>query len=302
MSDPAELFVRWELGLCNAADEAELAVLLRDPGQRRRFARHIRVSLALSEKPVVAARPVRRRSVPMLWAAAASLLCAVGWWLGRSGSPPAVAQVVASAGAQAQAADGTWRTLSAGDRLCAAETLHGQAVVILADDSARLELDADARLRLPDGVALRLGLTAGRIQAEVGKRSAESPFSISSPHGEAIVVGTGFSFAADVASSRLAVTSGAVRLRATDGSEVLVAAGQAGLGQMAWLARRRRASLPSCRCRLAAGYCGGPGPRWHGMASSTVSRMAGPCARSRSRMTAGLSRWYVRRSIRSAGG
>ncbi|MBA3938922.1 MAG: hypothetical protein H0X38_15855, partial [Planctomycetes bacterium] len=44
MDDRDDLFLRWELGQADAADEAALAELLRDPATRRAFVRNARVA------------------------------------------------------------------------------------------------------------------------------------------------------------------------------------------------------------------------------------------------------------------
>ena len=47
MRERDELFLRWELGVADADDEAALNELLRDPAARRAFARHARIAAAL---------------------------------------------------------------------------------------------------------------------------------------------------------------------------------------------------------------------------------------------------------------
>lgn len=94
MSERDELFVRWELGQTDAADETALAEALHDPEARRAFARNARVaaalgtpdpdSAALTPSITTSARsrtPRIRRSHPTTvpgWAIAAGLAMTIG--------------------------------------------------------------------------------------------------------------------------------------------------------------------------------------------------------------------------------
>ena len=96
MGERDALFLRWELGQADAADEAALAELLRDPAARRAFARNARVAAALGAPAVAATapapvpspanRPRRAKSLRLRrarpatgprWAIAASVLLSV---------------------------------------------------------------------------------------------------------------------------------------------------------------------------------------------------------------------------------
>lgn len=94
MSERDELFVRWELGQADAADETALAEALRDPEARRAFARNARIAAALgtpvpksatlASENLTPARPrtlrvrqPRQTTVPG-WAMAAGLALTIG--------------------------------------------------------------------------------------------------------------------------------------------------------------------------------------------------------------------------------
>ena len=94
MGERDALFLRWELGQADAADEAALAELLRDPAARRAFARNARVAAALGAPadaarapvPSPSGRPRRAKSLRLRrarpatgprWAIAASVLLSV---------------------------------------------------------------------------------------------------------------------------------------------------------------------------------------------------------------------------------
>jgi len=109
-----------------------------------------------------------------------------------------------------------------------------RASLVFADGS-RLGLEADATLsqitKGPKGT--RITLTQGTLSADVAKQPADQPLTIATPHGEARVVGTVFRMIVDLASTRLEVREGKVKLTRETRS-VDVAAGQyatAGAGQ-----------------------------------------------------------------------
>jgi ferric-dicitrate binding protein FerR (iron transport regulator) len=244
MPDSADLFTRWELGLADAADEAVLAELLRNPAQRRAFARQARIAAALARQTEVVLTsprrlhrpPARIRRRPFVWALAASLLAAIG--LAVVLLQPRLADttarlLVASDGSRGKSVTGNMREIHAGVQLEAGETViagRGSVTLTLAHAAARFDLAAGTRLRLPtaesDRGPLRLDLDSGRIQAEVAPRPADAALSITTPQGRAEVVGTRFVLTTDAGSTRLDVTAGTVRLSAAEGSSLLVGPGQ----------------------------------------------------------------------------
>lgn len=229
MGERSDLFVRWELGLTDAADEAALAEALRDPQARRDFARQARIAVALGVPSVAPARQVRRRfavrrpASTVRWAVAAGLVALIGLValvaVPRSTTP--FARLETTAGV-------TLRELVPGETV---ETASEPAVIVLGAAAARLELAAGSRLRLPESAGLlespvRLGIDAGTVRAEVAPRRPEAPFSIAAPHATATVVGTRFTFTASAGGADLAVDDGAVRLATPTDAGIFVPAGR----------------------------------------------------------------------------
>lgn len=229
MGDRGELFVRWELGLADVADEAALTEALRDPLARREFARQARIAVALGAARATPARQPRRRLVvrrpasTVRWAVAAGLIVLVGLVALLTVPPPTApfAHLETAAGVRV-------RALVPGETV---ETTADPAVLVLGSNTARVELAAGTRLRLPESSELtaspvRLELPAGTVRATVAPRSPEAPFSIAAPHATATVVGTAFTFSALVEGAALAVDDGAVRLSTATDAGILVPAGR----------------------------------------------------------------------------
>ncbi len=259
MTDLADMIVRWELGISEAGDEAELARLLHDPAARRIFVRQARIATLLATAPAARARPhappprpqrvtarPRRTPVPrgrqaLIWAAAAAVI-AIGVLSiptlrakppGLPLSSPAVARVAAAdSGAQIIGDDGRQRSAQAGATLFAGDLLiagGGRAELALTDDAAELTLTAGGRLRLPTQRSHReFALIEGRMQAQVRPRPIDSPFVVTTPTARVEVVGTSFTVAAQPAATRLHVSSGTVRLVGSD-AQLLVEAGLSAL-------------------------------------------------------------------------
>lgn len=95
------------------------------------------------------------------------------------------------------------RPARAGDPLLAGQVVEG-AARLRWDDGTSIALDGRLALDRP------LAFSRGTLEAEVAKQ--EQPFVISTPHGEARVLGTRFTLRVDEASTRLEVREGKVRL------------------------------------------------------------------------------------------
>jgi ferric-dicitrate binding protein FerR (iron transport regulator) len=272
MPDHEELFLRWELDLADAGDEAALAELLCDPAMRRAFIRNARIAAALGAPlPAGAMHPPRarpRRSAPR-WAphrvSAAAVLLVAGLvalltaTLQRDRPATPMARLVSGDGARVQGDDGRWRTAGTGEAIAAGETVQsgsGTAVLVLGAGLARLELAAGSSLSLPIAAIdpatapVPLRLATGRIDAEVARRPPGAALSIRTPLAIAEVLGTRFSFSASPDGARLAVTSGAVRLSTDGDAGVVVAAGRTalvagGLASMAPAAADPEPPLPA---------------------------------------------------------
>lgn len=245
MGEREEIFVRWELGLADAADEAALAEALRDPQARRDFARQARIAVALGAPRAAPARQPRRRLVvrpaPRVahWAIAAGIALLIGLvgLLARPSPAAPFAHLEIAVGTTVLAPDGSRRAVAPGSALApgdTVETASAPAVIVLGADAARLELAADSRLRLPEGADLRgspvrLELGAGRVHAEVAPRLPGAPFAIAAPLATATVVGTRFTFAVVDGGADLAVAGGAVRLSTATDAGIVVPAGRSAL-------------------------------------------------------------------------
>lgn len=96
-------------------------------------------------------------------------------------------------------------------------------------DGTRLELGGDAILAsLGAAGGKRALLARGTLRAAVRPQPAGEPMVVSTPHADAVVVGTRFALEVSERETRLQVDEGRVRLRRTvgGGEEALVAAGQ----------------------------------------------------------------------------
>ena len=110
----------------------------------------------------------------------------------------------------------------------------GAATVAWAGEATRLDLASGAELRLSNPMwGKRLSLETGALDASVASQPRWRPMIIATPQAEAKVVGTQFSLSATLASTRLEVLEGVVRLRKNllasprDNREVLVHTGEA---------------------------------------------------------------------------
>ena len=109
----------------------------------------------------------------------------------------------------------------------------GAATVTWAGEATRLDLAPGSELRLFNPMwGKRLSLEAGALDAAVASQPRWRPMIIATPQAEAKVVGTRFSLSATLASTRLEVLEGLVRLRKSlparphENQEVLVHPGE----------------------------------------------------------------------------
>ncbi len=157
---------------------------------------------------------------------AACLVVGLGLWL-RPGQPPpaALGHVLVANGATLQRGDSV-QALSAGQALHAGDSLSGATRVAWADGS-QLGLSATGRLRLlPVEAGSTLSLDAGDMDAHIVPQPAAVPFAITTPQGQAVVLGTRFVLSVDAGGTNLRVSEGRVRLLASRGGELVVSAGQ----------------------------------------------------------------------------
>jgi len=98
-------------------------------------------------------------------------------------------------------------------------------------DGTRFELGADTLIRGLGESTLgkRLELARGVLSAVVTQQPSGRPLAISTPHGEAIVLGTTLRLLVDGSSTRLEVLEGTVRLKKSDGKAVEVTGGHSAI-------------------------------------------------------------------------
>ncbi len=183
-------------------------------------------------------RQPARRSVLAWWplAAAALLALALGLWhwaAAGSGAVPSSALIaVVQAGACEVRRGERAEQLAPPAALVAGDLLTASAggATLRYEDGTTFALSMTSRLRLlaPDERAgKRALLEDGSLTAEVAPQQPGHPLVISTPSSEATVVGTAFTLAARDGRTRLAVTSGRVRLtRLADRAVVEVGAGE----------------------------------------------------------------------------
>lgn len=102
----------------------------------------------------------------------------------------------------------------------------GRATLRYANEDTSLALGADTRLGVGTAAGGKhLRLEAGRVDCQVAPQPSGRPLVLSAPQATATVIGTTFSLSASAARAHLEVLHGVVRLSASDGRSVEVAAG-----------------------------------------------------------------------------
>lgn len=295
MPDLDELLARYELGLADAAEQAELAALLRiDPSARRELVRQARASAILARtlagSPLrIHHRPLQRRCTSarpgpatLRWAIAAGLLLAVGAAVAVAisrGSPdptdiadrPVVPvpgmeegwRIVTLSAAGTIAGTTGSRPACPGDGLAVGDTVDAGGALTISGP-ANLELMAGTRLHLT--TPHHLELSAGRIQVVARHRDSGSPLLFATPQATATIIGTRFGLAVVDGTSHLEVSEGAVRFADARGG-VLVRAGEsaladAGLVTMAPGSWKPMPALPAGSRTL---WRADPGAGWYGL-------------------------------------
>jgi len=103
------------------------------------------------------------------------------------------------------------REMRVGDRIV---TPAAGTAEVRYGDGSRVVLLERSEVRLRDDGRARLELREGGLRCDVTPQPAGRPFAISTPHGEATVLGTSFDLEATSEETRLATRSGRVRLSA----------------------------------------------------------------------------------------
>jgi dipeptidyl aminopeptidase/acylaminoacyl peptidase len=188
--------------------------------------------------PLPAAGPVRRRLRPWLLigsaVAAAAAAAMLATFLGRP-SWEGVAPVVLAVLEEVQ---GDVYVVSAAGRLPAhtgQELFSGQELGTSGDESfaavkygddTRLELGADTRVSFEEKAGRRVVLEEGVLTGERPGRPAAPPMALATPHADALVRGSRFSFSAAPDATLVEMEDGGVHLtRRSDGKAIDVKAG-----------------------------------------------------------------------------
>lgn len=204
--------------------------LCAEPAVAVRFAQLCRHEVALaaaltgaqvvSRPRLLPRRPLPRRASPWWWVAAAVLLATIGSgtmvYAGQH-KPSPLAIIVESTAAD----------LAIGRSLYADTPLMvGARLAFAYPDGSRIDLEPGSRATLLADPGKRIAIERGTLQASVMPQPAGRPLRVTTPQGEALVVGTHFTLLVDASATRLTVTEGKVQLsRLSDGASCLVKAG-----------------------------------------------------------------------------
>lgn len=138
-------------------------------------------------------------------------------------APPTVTFLATVKSVQGEAFTNDRKPIREGDGIVAGQGLEGRAVVVYTDGT-RLELDGEAR-GFSDREGKRLEVAHGTLKADVTKQPAGRPMIVSTPHGDARVLGTSLRLVVNDKTTRLEVRQGKVRLTRLDGKFADVGAG-----------------------------------------------------------------------------
>lgn len=251
--NPDQIMASLDAGRLSEEQAADLLAALRDdPDQRRKLAGEWRVHRTLlmiadkrADERLVAslrlARPARltkrfvasvrkridgRRRFWRYWlaaaAVAAALLAAIGLPHPQAQNDQGLAVVVSTTGGRI--AD---RAARPDERIAAGTEVVGPLVLVWTTEPTRLELAADASVRLSAGVeGKRVALAHGKVTIEAAPQPASSPLVVTAPLGRATVVGTRFTLTSSASRLGLDVAEGEVRLADLSGRGVSVTAGR----------------------------------------------------------------------------
>ena len=271
MNSLEELLAKFEASNLSAAEMGELKLMLARPEARAELVENWLLDETIHDalrsqpaeapapaqaqlspaQPQQATRPVRARRRRFRWLVWHEVRFTAGWSFGA-----AAAACLALAGLHSyfQRAPvggltevraevtvergGTRRPAVSGGMLYPGDVVRvpagGAATVAWAGEATRLDLASGAELRLSNPMwGKRLSLETGALDASVASQPRWRPMIIATPQAEAKVVGTQFSLSATLASTRLEVLEGVVRLRKNllasprDNREVLVHTGEA---------------------------------------------------------------------------
>lgn len=274
MSRLHDLLARYEEDTLSETEQQELIALLEhDPTARRALvadwsltsalARLLRQRAAPGEagwrqhtaRHLAARRQAHQRQRRTPWwpvAAAALLLLLVGGWWMTSGPAPLAVVMSADGGGPA-----------VGTRFA-----HGDIITLPAGARVRLRLDNGSEVLISERAALslrdrdHLTLRQGHAELTVAPRAEGAPhFTITTPHGDARVLGTVFTLTVDAQQTVVQVSHGRVQVERADGASIAADAGQRAVLRAdrhpvtlpVWRADQREALLITGQTELDAG-------------------------------------------------
>jgi ferric-dicitrate binding protein FerR (iron transport regulator)/TolA-binding protein len=136
----------------------------------------------------------------------------------------AIALFTLRGGESVVALSGEWR-LERGDAIASGALIsvpRGSRAALVLTDGSRIWADGDARLRVVEGKGLAVKLLAGRLAAQIAKRSpASDAFVVSTEFGEVSVMGTTFTVAVEPEGMIVRLYEGRVRLSSAGRSVTL---------------------------------------------------------------------------------
>ena len=173
-------------------------------------------------------RNLPTRRWPAWLNAAAVLLLVFGAWQTFSRPTTISAAIVVSAG-RAQTGDDV--EVVAGTPLTSGTQLTCNITTTVTwPDGSQIDFAPASVVRIDDeGVALH----HGRLTADIAPHSATRPFTVQGEHATVIVIGTRFTVAVNALRTAVAVEHGQVRVRARQGDERLLAAGDSTIARSA---------------------------------------------------------------------
>jgi len=188
-------------------------------------------STASHRRPLTLRRKKPRNVSFLPWAAAAAILVIVLLArLAPAGRTGMTAFASVDEATALSVSDG--RPVVVGATLTSGTELRGGPATLRLADGTRMWLDANSRVTLNDGGALRNGtrtgvlihLDDGAVGIAAKPQNPLAPLAVQTPLAEAVVVGTAFRLVHDTSGSELTVTGGTVKL-VSAGGERLVGAG-----------------------------------------------------------------------------
>lgn len=206
-----------------AADDADLAALLRKVGERpapsAAAAAEVRAAVASEWRAAVAARQRPARNTPRVWLAMAASVAAVAVAVGialprwnAAGDPVATVARLAGPAEVRHVSDGVWEPLAAGATLRADDEIRTPAasrVALSRPDGVEVRLDGETQLAFVSGDRARLD--GGSVYVDAGSaRRGNAALVVTTPLGDVRHLGTQYVVTLRSGALQVAVREGSV--------------------------------------------------------------------------------------------